>query len=190
MTIQADKVCDAKGLACPMPIVKTKKAIEELNPGQVLEVLATDKGSLADLQGWARNTGHQYLGTKEEGDVLRHYLRKADPSETKEETKFPHVATNEELLGKIEEGETITILDVREPAEYAFNRIPGAKNIPLGELEERCDELNQEDDIYVICRTANRSDYAAQLLAEKGFKRVKNVLPGMTEWSGSTEKDQ
>lgn len=190
MSIQADKVCDAKGLACPMPIVRTKKAMDEIKPGQVLEVLATDRGSLADIQGWARNTGHQYLGTKEEGDVLKHYLRKADPSETKEETKFPHVTTNEDLLNKIESGAAITILDVREPAEYAFNRIPGAKNIPLGELEKRFGELNQEDEVYVICRTGNRSDYAAQLLSEKGFKHVRNVLPGMTDWSGPTEKDQ
>ena len=102
MTILADKVCNAKGLACPMPIVRTKKAMEEIDPGQVLEVLATDKGSLADIQGWARNTGHQYLGTKEDGDVLRHYLRKADPSETKEETKHPHITTNEELQNKID----------------------------------------------------------------------------------------
>lgn len=190
MTILADKICDAKGLACPMPIVKTKKAMDEINPGQVLEVHATDKGSLADIQGWAKNTGHQYLGTKEEGDVLRHYLRKADPSETKEETKHPHITTNEELQNKIEAGENINVLDVREPAEYTFNRIPGAKHIPLGELENRVAELNPEEEVHVICRTGNRSDLAAQFLTEKGFKNVKNVTPGMTEWTGPTEKDE
>lgn len=190
MTILADKICDAKGLACPMPIVRTKKAMEEINPGQVLEVLATDKGSLADIQGWARNTGHQYLGTKEEGEVLKHYLRKADPNETKEETKYPHTTTNAELQNKIEVGENIHILDVREPAEYAFNRVPKAKNIPLGELESRMGELNQDEELYVICRTGNRSDFAAQWLTEKGFKQVKNVIPGMCEWTGPTEKDE
>lgn len=188
MTISADKVCDAKGLACPMPIVRTKKAIEEIKPGQVLEVNATDRGSLADIQAWAKTTGHQYLGTIEDGIVLKHYLRKADPTETKEETKFPHVVSNEELQKKIDAGEAITILDVREPAEYAFNRIPSAKNIPLGELEKRLGELNPESEIYVICRTGNRSDYAAQLLAEHGFNKVWNILPGMSQWSGSTEK--
>ncbi|MEX2462399.1 MAG: sulfurtransferase TusA family protein, partial [Paenibacillaceae bacterium] len=83
--IQADKTLDCKGLACPMPIVKTKKAMNEIQSGQVIEVQATDKGSLADMQGWAKNTGHQYLGTVHEGEVLKHYLRKASPNEVKEE---------------------------------------------------------------------------------------------------------
>lgn len=189
-SIKADKTLDCKGLACPMPIVKTKKAMDELQPGQVIEVQATDKGSLADMQGWAKNTGHQYLGTVEEGDVLKHYLRKASPSEVKEETKYPHTITNEELQTKLNANEKITILDVREPAEYAFNRIPGAKSIPLGELESRLNELNPDEEINVICRTGSRSDIACQLLAEKGYKNVRNVLPGMSGWTGTTEKNQ
>jgi TusA-related sulfurtransferase/rhodanese-related sulfurtransferase len=190
ITIKTDKVLDAKGLACPMPIVKTKKAIEEIEPGQVIEVHATDKGSKADIQGWAKNTGHQYLGTIEDGDVLKHYLRKANPNEVKEETKFPHTATNEELQKRLEANENLTVLDVREPAEYAFSRIQGAKSIPLGELEGRLGELNPEDDIHVVCRTGNRSDLAAQLLTEKGFKKVKNVIPGMSQWTGPIEKQE
>ena len=62
MTIHVDLVVDARGLSCPMPIVRTKKAMEQLQPGQVLEVRATDKESLADIQGWMKNTGHQYKG--------------------------------------------------------------------------------------------------------------------------------
>ncbi|MEI2400959.1 sulfurtransferase TusA family protein, partial [Paenibacillus phytohabitans] len=64
--LKTNSVLDAKGLACPMPIVKTKKAMNHLEGGQVLEVLATDKGSKADLKAWAESTGHQYLGTLEE----------------------------------------------------------------------------------------------------------------------------
>ncbi len=186
--IKTDKVLDAKGLACPMPIVKTKKAIGEVEPGQVLEIQATDKGSTADLQAWAKSTGHQYLGTKEEGDVLKHYLRKASEAETKEESSYPHVINNDELKTKLG-NEDIVVLDVREPAEYAFSRIPGAKSIPLGELEERMSELNEEDNIHVVCRTGNRSDRAAQILSEKGYKNVLNVVPGMSEWDGETEND-
>lgn len=186
MNISVDKVLDAKGLSCPMPIVKTKKALDDIGAGQVIEVQASDKGSTADIQAWAKNTGHQYLGTIEEGSTLRHYVRKANPSETKEATKHPHVADLEDLLQKIEGGEKITILDVREPAEYAFGHIPGAKSIPLGELEQRFDELNRDDDIYVICRTGNRSDMAAQMLTQKGFNKVKNIVPGMSEWTGQT----
>ena len=54
MSIKADVQLDAKGLACPMPIVKTKKAMNDLVDGQILEVIATDKGSKADLAAWAK----------------------------------------------------------------------------------------------------------------------------------------
>lgn len=190
MTIQTDHVLDAKGLACPMPIVKTKKAMNDLKPGQVIEVQATDKGSLADIQAWAKSSGHQYLGSTEEADVLKHYLRKASESEVKEEKKYPHTIQNDELQKKMEAGENITVLDVREPAEYSFGHIPGAKSIPLGELENRINELDKDHEIYVVCRTGNRSDLASKQLAEKGFKSVKNAVQGMVEWSGPIEKDQ
>jgi len=188
MNVVVNETIDAKGLACPMPIMKTKKAIEGMKPGEVLELQATDKGSVADIQGWAKITGHLYLGTVEENGIFRHYLRKADLQEVKEENQFPHTITNEGLEQKIQKGGRIVILDVREPAEYAFGHIAGAISIPLGELEARLDELNDEDDIYVICRTGNRSDFACQLLREKGFKKIHNVVPGMSGWSGSIEK--
>ncbi len=187
--IRANQTLDCKGLACPMPIVKTKKAMDQLEAGQVIEVQATDKGSLADIQGWAKNTGHQYLGTVEEGDVLKHYIRKSSPGEIKEEKKHPDVVTNEALQAKLASGENVKVVDVREPAEYAFNRIPGSVSIPLGELENRVHELNPDDDIHIICRTGTRSDLACQLLAEKGFKNVKNVEPGMSGWTGPTENN-
>ncbi len=185
--IKTDQMLDCRGLACPMPIVRTKKAMEQMQPGQVVEVQATDKGSLADIQGWAKNTGHHYLGTIEDGEVLKHYLRKSAPEEVREQKKFPHIKTNGELAQKLF-ARNITILDVREPAEYAFNRIPGAVSIPFGELGERLGELNPDNEIYVVCRTGSRSDMACQLLEEKGFKSVYNVEPGMSQWEGPTEK--
>lgn len=190
LQIHADKTLDCIGLACPMPIVKTKRAMDELNAGQVIEVQATDKGSLADIQGWAKNTGHEYLGTIEVKEIMKHYLRKSSPKETKEEKKHPYSITNEELESKLAADEKFTILDVREQAEYAFNRITGAKSIPLGDLDERLHELNSNEEIYVICRTGARSDLACQRLAEKGYNHVKNVLPGMVDWKGRTEKNK
>ncbi len=74
--IQADMQLDAKGIACPMPVVRTKKAITDLAEGQVLEIQATDKGSKADLAAWSKSVGHQYLGTVEEDNILYHYIRK------------------------------------------------------------------------------------------------------------------
>lgn len=82
--LKANTILDAKGLACPMPIVKTKKEMKNLEAGQVLEVQATDKGSKADMKAWAESTGHQYLGTIEEGEVLKHYLRKSSNEESNE----------------------------------------------------------------------------------------------------------
>lgn len=183
--LKVNVVLDAKGLACPMPIVKTKKAMNTLEAGQVLEVQATDKGSIADLKAWAGSTGHQYLGTLEDGDVLRHYLRKSAGDE-EIERKHPYVTNNEDLEQKLKENTDIVIIDVRESAEYAFNHIPNAVSIPLDELESRLSELNKNEQVFVICRTGNRSDFAAQKLVDNGFDNVMNVVPGMSQWSGET----
>ncbi|PAD37148.1 sulfurtransferase TusA family protein [Terribacillus saccharophilus] len=79
--MNSDKVLDAKGLACPMPIVKTKKAINELNAGDVLEVHATDKGAKADLSAWAKSGGHDLLQDTEEDGVLKFWIKKVNPEE-------------------------------------------------------------------------------------------------------------
>ncbi|ASK61903.1 hypothetical protein CFK37_06885 [Virgibacillus phasianinus] len=71
------KVLDAKGLACPMPIVKTKKAIAEVNSGEVLEVHTTDKGAKSDLAAWAKSGGHELLKETEEDGVLKFWIKKA-----------------------------------------------------------------------------------------------------------------
>ncbi|WP_409254190.1 sulfurtransferase TusA family protein [Bacillus sp. SCS-153A] len=190
MEVTVNKVLDAKGLACPMPIVKTKKEMKDLEAGQVMEIQATDKGSTADIKAWATSTGNQYLGTVEDGDILKHYLRKASEAEEQPEKKYEDVISLDDLVKKLEGEEKVTVLDVREPAEYAFGHIPGAINIPLGELEQRFEEIEGKDDLHVICRTGSRSDLASQLLTDKGLKNVKNVVPGMTEWTGSTNKKE
>ncbi|THE13170.1 sulfurtransferase TusA family protein [Bacillus timonensis] len=71
------KVLDAKGLACPMPIVKTKKAINEIESGQVLEVHATDKGAINDLSAWAKSGGHELLNHEADNEVLKFWIKKA-----------------------------------------------------------------------------------------------------------------
>jgi len=187
MELTVNKVLDAKGLACPMPIVKTKKEMNTLEPGQVMEIQATDKGSTADIKAWAESTGQQYLGTVTEGETLKHYLRKASSEEEKTEIKHPDVISLDDLLKQIEGNEKVTVLDVREPAEYAFGHIPGAINIPLGELEQRFEELKNSEDVHIICRTGKRSDFAAQKLTEKGLKNIRNVIPGMKDWKGPIE---
>ncbi|WP_077622967.1 sulfurtransferase TusA family protein [Sediminibacillus massiliensis] len=74
--MESNKVLDATGLACPMPIVKTKKAIQELTTGEVLEVHATDKGAKSDLAAWAKSGGHELVKDTEEGDVLKFWIKK------------------------------------------------------------------------------------------------------------------
>ena len=182
MSIKADFQLDAKGLTCPMPIVKTKKAMAELVDGQILEVAATDKGSKADIAAWAETVGHQYIGTTEEDAVLKHYIRKCADDTVVEKT-FEQTIGLAEIVGR-----GGLILDVREEAEFAFGHIEGAKSIPMGKLPARMADLDKEQEIYVICRTGKRSDLAAQKLAANGFTKVFNVLPGMTSWTDELKK--
>ncbi|WP_080848261.1 sulfurtransferase TusA family protein [Cytobacillus gottheilii] len=71
------KTLDAKGFACPMPIVKTKKAMDTIHSGEILEVLTTDKGALSDIPAWAKSGGHIILEQKTEEDILYFYIQKA-----------------------------------------------------------------------------------------------------------------
>lgn len=72
-----DKEFDASGLACPLPIVKTKKALTDMASGQVLKVLATDPGSVCDMAAFAEQTGNALLEQGEGGGKFVFYLRKA-----------------------------------------------------------------------------------------------------------------
>ncbi|MFC7068634.1 sulfurtransferase TusA family protein [Halobaculum lipolyticum] len=70
---------DVRGASCPMPVIETKQAIDGLAAGEVLEVLATDSGSVSDIAGWADGTaGVELLDQTEDGDVYAHYVRKTE----------------------------------------------------------------------------------------------------------------
>ena len=71
-----DKELDARGLACPLPIVKTRKALNELASGQVLKVTATDSGSLADMKAFSEQTGNELLSSTQEGGLYVFYLKR------------------------------------------------------------------------------------------------------------------
>ncbi len=73
----ADKTLDAKGLNCPLPILKAKKAIAEVNVGGTLEVLATDPGSVADFEAFTRQTGHKLVEHSEDGGVYKFLIERA-----------------------------------------------------------------------------------------------------------------
>jgi TusA-related sulfurtransferase len=74
--MQADKEIDTRGLNCPLPILKAKKALAEIDSGQVLKVVATDPGSVRDFQAFARQTGHELVEQTSSGDEFVHCLRK------------------------------------------------------------------------------------------------------------------
>ncbi|MBK6622595.1 MAG: sulfurtransferase TusA family protein [Saprospirales bacterium] len=69
-------VLDCKGLLCPMPVVKTKKTINTMAIGEVLEMISTDPGAMPDMQAWAKQTGHELLEAKDEGGVYRFFIKK------------------------------------------------------------------------------------------------------------------
>lgn len=76
MEVKEDRLLDARGLLCPMPVVKAGKEMRSLEPGQVLKLLATDRGSLADVPAWAEDTGNELLESREEDGVFVYLIRK------------------------------------------------------------------------------------------------------------------
>ncbi|WP_395699226.1 sulfurtransferase TusA family protein [Aquabacterium sp.] len=74
--MQAQKEIDTRGLNCPLPILKAKKALAEMTSGEVLKVLATDPGSVRDFQAFARQTGNELVEQSNAGDEFVHYLRR------------------------------------------------------------------------------------------------------------------
>lgn len=75
-TLQEDKALDCSGMLCPIPVIKTSKAIKELQVGQVLKMVATDPGAPADMEAWARQTGNELLDSHKEGEKFVFYLKR------------------------------------------------------------------------------------------------------------------
>ncbi len=75
--MKADKTLDCMGLYCPMPLVKTAEIFKELKTGEILEVVADDKGIKLDMPAWCQATGHEFLGIEEEGGEIKVYLKKS-----------------------------------------------------------------------------------------------------------------
>lgn len=71
-----DKTVDARGLNCPMPILRTKKALKEVPVGGTIEVLATDPGSVSDFEAFARQTGDELVSAEQTGDGFRYVIRR------------------------------------------------------------------------------------------------------------------
>ena len=74
--IKIAKTLDARNLSCPLPILKTKKAIAEIGIGDYLEILATDPGSESDFQAWTKSTGHELASQSAEGGIYRYVIKR------------------------------------------------------------------------------------------------------------------
>lgn len=74
--MNVDKQLDVKGLACPMPLIQTKKAITDLESGQVIEIATTDAGAKADLSMWSKSSGHEFLDSTENEGTYTIWIKK------------------------------------------------------------------------------------------------------------------
>jgi adenylyltransferase/sulfurtransferase len=98
--------------------------------------------------------------------------------------------TAQELKAKLDRGEDVYVLDVREPNEYQICRIQGSTLIPLGELASRTAELDRNRDMVVHCKMGGRSAKAVALLQERGFTRARNLKGGILEWIDRVDPSQ
>lgn len=76
MSDDVAKLVDAKGLACPMPVLLARKGIDEIDSGQVMRIESTDAGSKSDIPSWTRDMGHELLSSETEGPVFAYNIRK------------------------------------------------------------------------------------------------------------------
>ncbi|MFC5403165.1 rhodanese-like domain-containing protein [Cohnella soli] len=90
--------------------------------------------------------------------------------------------TVEQLKDRLDAGEHIRLIDVREDEEVAQGIIPGAVHLPLGQIPQQLASIPKDEEVVFICRSGYRSDQACQYLAAQGYK-VTNMLGGMLAWN-------
>jgi adenylyltransferase/sulfurtransferase len=95
-----------------------------------------------------------------------------------------------ELKQRLDRGDALTIVDVREPNEYQINRIPGSVLIPLGDIPKRYNELDPSAELIMQCKSGARSGRAADFLRSVGFKRVLNLKGGILDWIDKVDPSQ
>ena len=94
-----------------------------------------------------------------------------------------------ELKQKMDAGEDVQLIDVRQPDEYAFARIPGSKLIPLGEIMSRMSELDENREAVIHCKMGGRSARAIEALQRAGYTgKLKNLVGGITAWSNDVDQ--
>lgn len=89
---------------------------------------------------------------------------------------------------RLEAGEKLLVVDVREPHEFRSGHIPGAKSMPLSQLKTTAAQLDRNAEIVLVCASGNRSVTAYQILAGQGFARLLNLTGGMFAWKGKVKQ--
>ena len=93
-----------------------------------------------------------------------------------------------QVIDAINSGQSMRLIDVREPYEYADGHIPGAELLPLGQVPGALAKLRKEDTYVFVCRSGARSLRAAQFVASHGYPNVINMHGGMLSWQGNVER--
>jgi NADPH-dependent 2,4-dienoyl-CoA reductase/sulfur reductase-like enzyme/rhodanese-related sulfurtransferase/TusA-related sulfurtransferase len=192
---------DACGLSCPGPLNALIKGIETLPENKKLKVYATDPGFKSSVEAYSKlNEAVNLLHLGKEKGMLVATLEKTQPIEvitpvkkkTRKELRPPDAPpvssiSVDELIERIStEDEPPLMIDVRTPQEYNSpqGHIKNAKLIPLGELLSNPDVIKdyKDEEIISICHSGSRSMMAAQILAQAGFKDIRNLTGGMMMW--------
>jgi len=194
-------IVDACGLSCPGPLNSLIKGLETLPENKKLKVYATDPGFKSSVEAYSKlneAVNLLYLG-KEKGKLVA-TLEKIQPIEiitpvkrkTRKELRPPDAPpvsdiSADELYERLStEDEPTLMIDVRTPQEYhgPHGYIRNTKLIPLGELLNNPDVIKdyKDEEIITICHSGSRSMMAAQILAQAGFKDIRNLTGGMMIW--------
>ncbi len=115
------------------------------------------------------------------GDSIQHFLIEEDPEKGSMDNHLSEISVHH-LKSRLEKGEEVFLLDVREPYEYKIANLNGHL-VPLGQLQTKFDELDRTREIVVYCHHGNRSAFAVQFLKNQGFQKVLNLLGGIDQWS-------
>jgi NADPH-dependent 2,4-dienoyl-CoA reductase/sulfur reductase-like enzyme/rhodanese-related sulfurtransferase/TusA-related sulfurtransferase len=192
---------DACGLSCPGPLNALIKGLESLPENKKLKVYATDPAFKSSVEAYSKlNEAINLLNLGKERGMLVATLEKIKPikvvtpvkKKTRKELRPPDAPpvsniSADELFERIgTEDEPVLMIDVRTPQEYSgpHGHIKNTKLIPLGELMNNSDVIKdyKEEEIIAICHSGSRSMMAAQILAQSGFKDIRNLTGGMMIW--------
>ena len=99
-----------------------------------------------------------------------------------------HALSASELAAKLQRGDGLVLVDVREPHELDISQLPGARLIPLGELPTRMGELDEGSEIVLFCRTGSRSERALAMLRGAGFNRARHLAGGINAWAREVDQ--